>query len=320
MGSQLFEVPISFHIFNRPEVTKIVFDEIRKIKPKKLFITADGARRGNPDDEAKCQKTREIVSKIDWDCDLYKNFSDTNKGSFKSTSEGITWVFSHVDRAIILEDDCIPHCSFFTFCSELLEYYEKDTRIALISGNNFQLGTNKTKESYYFSRYTHIWGWATWKRTWEQVDFSMKAWPEYKEINGLRSSFFNKKEIGHWRGIYQEMFDKKRRLHWDYLLSLASYMNNTVTILPNVNLVSNVGFGPDASNCKVKGRFQSLEVKGLSFPLKHPNFVCTFVDADDFTEKNIFSGTKSPWLNLVLKFIPNILYLKLRKLKRFIKC
>lgn len=303
MDGQLFEVPISFHIFNRPEVTKIVFDEIRKIKPKKLFITADGARRGNPDDEVKCQKTREIVSKIDWDCDLYTNFSDTNKGSFKSTSEGITWVFSHVDRAIILEDDCIPHSSFFTFCSELLEYYENDTRIALISGNNFQLGSNKTKESYYFSRYTHIWGWATWKRTWEQVDFSMKGWPEYKEINGLRSSFFNKKEITHWRGIYQEMFDKKRKLHWDYLLSLASYMNNTVTILPNVNLVSNVGFGEDSSNCKTRGELHCLSVEAVTFPLTHPSFVTRLVKADDYTEKMVFSGAHNKWASYIKPFI-----------------
>ena len=311
----MFLTPISLHVFNRPETTKKLFNEIKRIRPQKLFITADGPRDGMPNDLNKCKKVREIFNEIDWDCELLTNFSEINKGAFKSTSDGISWVFKYVDRAIILEDDCIPHVSFFTFCQELLDYYENDTRIALISGNNFQLNNN-TQDSYYFSRYTHIWGWATWKRTWDQVDFSMKDWPEYKRINGLKSSFSQKKAIKYWaEEIFQEMYDKKRKPHWDFLLSLSSYMNNTLTVLPNINLVSNIGFGPDANITTTKTKFHSLEAKTMIFPLQHPKFISRFVAADEFTEKTKFSGTSS-WLRKISrKYMPVIIWNFLKKTK-----
>ena len=295
MKNSMFQVPVSLHVFNRPETTKKLFNEIRKIRPKILFITADGPRDNHSNDIKKCEEARSIIKNIDWDCELHTNFSKVNKGSFKSTSEGITWVFEHVDRAIILEDDCIPDSSFFTFCQELLDYYESDTRISIISGNNFQLNKNVTSDSYYFSRYPHIWGWATWKRTWDKVDFSMKDWPEYKKINGLKGEFYKNKEIKYWAGMYQDMYDKKRKLHWDFLLSLSSYMSNTITIIPNVNLVTNIGFGPDARNCKTQSDFHSLNVKEMVFPLQHPRFISRFVFADDFTEEAMFSGTRVAW-------------------------
>ena len=289
MNKDLFPEAISLHVFNRPLETRKVFEIIKKIKPKQLFITADGPRKGNETDINNCAEVRTIVSDIDWSCKVYKNFSDNNKGSFKSTSEGISWVFQHVDRAIILEDDCIPSLSFFRFCHELLDYYENDTRVAMISGNNFQKGNNVTKDSYYFSRYTHIWGWATWKRTWDKVDFSMSDWPEFRLVNGLKSSFCEQSAILYWDKICQDMYDKKSKLHWDFLLSLSTYMNNTLTILPNKNLVSNIGFGPDASNCKQKSDFHCLTAEEIDFPLKHPSFMSRFVAADDLTERNIFS-------------------------------
>lgn len=143
MSNNLFPVPISFHIFNRPETTLKVFEKIRNIKPSKLFITADGPRKNVEGDNEKCREVRSIVDEIDWECEVFTNFSESNKGSYKSTLEGITWVFEHVALAIILEDDCIPHQSFFRFCHELLYFYENDERIALISGNNFLFGKHK---------------------------------------------------------------------------------------------------------------------------------------------------------------------------------
>lgn len=309
----LFEVPISFHIFNRPETTQLVFNEIKKIRPKHLFITADGPRDNKPSDKEACEKVRLIIEDIDWECELHTNFSDNNKGSFKSTSEGIQWVFEHVERAIILEDDCVPSGSFFKFCHELLDYYQNDTRVSIISGNNFQKGNNELKDSYYFSRYTHIWGWATWKRTWDKVDFSMKYWPEYKKMNGLKSIFSKQKEIHYWEEMYQDMYEKKRKPHWDFLLTLSSFMNNTVSIMPNENLVSNIGFGPDASNCKTQSEIHFLEAREMTFPLKHPEFMSRFVANDDFTELKFFSGTYARWKNILRLYLPS-LFLKIYRI------
>ena len=125
----MFLTPISLHVFNRPETTKKLFNEIKRIRPQKLFITADGPRDGKPNDLKKCKEVREIFNEIDWDCELHTNFSEINKGAFKSTSEGISWVFKYVDRVIILEDDCLPSKSFFWFCQELLEKYRDDEAI-----------------------------------------------------------------------------------------------------------------------------------------------------------------------------------------------
>jgi hypothetical protein len=304
MDSNLFDVPISFHVFNRPNATEKVFSEIRKIRPKQLFITADGPRDSRKDDLENCNKVRSIVKKIDWECELYTNFSDENKGSFRSTSEGISWVFEHVNRAIILEDDCVPGNIFFRYCRELLDYYEHDKRVGIISGNNFQNNINSTENSYYFSRYPHIWGWATWKRTWDQVDLSMRLWPEYDKINGLKGIFSHKKELYYWRKLYMDMYEKNRKSHWDFLLLLALAMNNSLTVLPKVNLVSNIGFGPDAANCKHESEFHNVQVGDFDFPLKHPKVMCRFIAADDYTELRMFSGTQKIWKEMLKFFLP----------------
>lgn len=298
--TQLY-TPVSLHIFNRPDTTKKVFAQIRKIRPYKLFITADGPRDNIPNDFDKCEETRSIVQNIDWDCEVFTNFSRLNKGSYKTTSQGISWVFDYVDRAIILEDDCIPDLSFFKFCEELLDYYLHDTRIALISGNNFQIGEKENMYSYYFSRYTHIWGWATWKRTWDQVGAALEHWPEFRDANGLDTIFCRRHERQYWHQLYQELYKGKRGPHWDFNLLLSSFMNNKFSILPNVNLVSNIGFGKDTANCKHKSQFHSLKTEKMLFPLKHPPNLYRNAYADKFTEQSIFSGLRENRLLTLMK-------------------
>lgn len=306
-----FEVPISFHVFNRPEVTARVFEVIKQIKPKYLFVTADGPRDINPDDKEKIKQVRKLIEEnIDWDCELYKNYSDINKGSYKSTSEGITWVYDNVEEAIILEDDCLPHISFFRFCQELLDYYRHDKRISIISGNNFQKDMRGYPYSYYFSRYTHNWGWATWKRTWQKIDFQMKSWKEFRESGGLKTIFNDKKAIYYWDQIFQKMSELGARQHWDYKLLLSSFMNNTLSILPSVNLVSNIGFGADATNCKARSWVANRTVIDMPFPLKHPSTIYQLYWADEMSEINQFSKGTHPVFRKSVRKIKKILTAK----------
>jgi hypothetical protein len=305
MNNDLFEVPIYLNIFNRADLTRKVFAEIQKIRPRKLFITADGPRKNIKSDKNKCIEARLILKEIDWECEVFTNFSKDNKGSYKSAIEGISWVFKHVDRAIILEDDCIPHFSFFRYCQELLDYYEDDKRIALISGNNFQPIENKIQYSYYFSRYSHIWGWATWKSSWDKVDFNMQHWPKFKQEKGLDSVYCRKHEREYWYKFYQDMYKGKVGPHWDYQFLLSTYMNNSVSILPSTNLISNIGFGSESTNCKTKSSFQALSLKEMRFPLDHPPFLCRNVAADDFTEKKIYSGGgKTRFKRKIISYLP----------------
>ena len=315
MNNTLFQVPIYLQIFNRPDLTRKVFAEIQKIKPFKLFITADGPRKNIINDKNKCVEARSILKKIDWECEVFTNFSDDNNGVFKSMTEGISWMFKHVDRAIILEDDCISHFSFFRYCQDLLNYYKDDKRIALISGSNFQPLENTTKYSYYFSRYSHIWGWATWKRSWDKIDFDMEYWPKYKKMKGLDSVFYRKHEREYWYKYYQDVFEGKVEKNWDLIFQLSSFMNNTMAVLPNRNLVSNIGFGVDSTHVKLKTKFNSIKLSEIKFPLDHPSFICRSVAADDFTEKTMFSGgIKSQIKRKIISYIPKKIYLFLRRI------
>ncbi len=173
------ETPVAFIIFKRHDLTERVFQAIREAKPKKLLVIADGPRF--PEEAAKCQKTRDIIQQVDWDCEVLKNYSEVNLGCRQRISSGLDWVFSQVEEAIILEDDCVPAPSFFSFCQTLLDYYRDDNRIMVISGDNFQDGQSRTDYSYYFSRYNHCWGWATWHRAWQYWDFNKNKWLEFQQ-------------------------------------------------------------------------------------------------------------------------------------------
>lgn len=178
--------PVAFFIFNRPVLTEIVFEAIAKAKPKKLLVVADGPRFA--EEEEKCQKARAaVIDKINWECEVLTNFSDRNQGCKYRVSSGLDWVFSEVEEAIILEDDCLPAPSFFRFCETLLARYRDDERVMTISGDNFQLGNSRTEYSYYFSKYTHIWGWASWRRAWQHYDVDMKSWTDDKKLDIIYS-------------------------------------------------------------------------------------------------------------------------------------
>ena len=193
---QLLSTPVAFFVFNRPDETFLVFDMIRQAKPQKLFIIVDAPRSENPTDLERCQKVLEIVKQVDWDCEVLYEIATSNLGCRDRVSSGIDWVFSHVESAIILEDDCLPDISFFQFCQVLLDYYWDDLNILGITGSNI-LKSCDFEESYTFSRYPLVWGWATWKRSWKEYDVNMKKWSTINQQEWLYSIFHNNKtEIG----------------------------------------------------------------------------------------------------------------------------
>ena len=165
--------PVVFIIFNRPDTTQKVFDEIKKVKPKKLFVISDGPRK--PSEEKLCVETRKIIDGVDWECEVLKNYSDKNLGLKERISSGLNWVFNNTEEAIILEDDCVPDQSFFKFCEEMLDRYRGNKNIMMIGGSN-PLKDFEIENAYTFSKYYQIWGWATWKRAWDKYDIDMKGW------------------------------------------------------------------------------------------------------------------------------------------------
>ena len=286
MSDFILNTPVVFLIFNRPETTAKVFEEIRRARPKKLFVVADGPRPDNQKDLGGCEEARKIIDNVDWDCEVIKNYSDTNLGCKNRVSSGITWVFENTDEAIFLEDDCLPHQSFFRYCQELLNYYRDDERIMMISGDNFQDGRKVTDNSYYFSAYSHIWGWASWKRAWQKYDAEMKLWPSIKKTKYLDYWLSNKKAAAHWKEEFRRTYHNKIDT-WDFQFLFACWINKGLSILPEVNLVSNIGFGTGALHTGDKNnKASNISVKEITFPLKHPGFIKRNPEADLYEEEN----------------------------------
>jgi hypothetical protein len=285
------KTPVVLIIFRRPDKTIQVLEKIRQVKPSKLFVICDAPRSEKPDEYEKCEKSRAIIDTVDWDCEVIKNYADTNLGSFGRIPTGLDWVFNQVEEAIILEDDCLPDITFFRFCEELLEYYKNDQRIMAISGDNFQLGNQRTQDSYYFSRYTHSWGWATWKRAWKHFDMEMSVWQEVRDKQLLRLILNSDRDVKYWTSILQNVCDSKIKA-WDYRWTFATWLQNGLTILPNVNLISNIGFGEGATHTvSMKNPWINLPTQPMSFPLRHPQFVIRDSIADKFTQDSVFNAT-----------------------------
>ncbi|WP_235006738.1 methyltransferase domain-containing protein [Calothrix rhizosoleniae] len=283
--------PVAFLIFNRPDTTARVFEVIRQAKPPKLLVVADGARVDKPGEAEKCAATRAIINQVDWECEILTNYSEVNLGCRKRVSSGLDWVFEQVEEAIILEDDCLPHPTFFRYCQELLDKYRDDERIMMISGDNFQFGQKRTEYSYYFSRYGHCWGWASWRRAWTNYDDYMQKWPELRDNGWLNSVLQNEQTIAYWSKIFQGVYDGFNT--WDYIWLFTLWANNGLTILPHENLVSNIGFGSGTHTIMSNSQFANMPVEVMNFPLKHPRMINRNIEADDFTEKTQFSGVIS---------------------------
>jgi len=238
------------------------------------------------------------------------NYSNVNLGCKRCISNGLDWVFDTVDEAIILEDDCLPHPTFFRFCEELLEKYRNDERIAMISGNNFLFGRKRTEYSYYFSRYPLIWGWASWRRAWDNYDVDMQLWPEIRDGGWLDDLLDNKKGVWYWNYIFQNVY-KGKIDSWDYQWTFSCWIQSAMTIIPTVNLVSNIGFGSGAVHTKEENKFSNMLNKPITFPISHPPYILRDSVADYITEKTIFSG--KPLLKMGKSMLKQIIYNKVNR-------
>ncbi len=241
-----FEVPILLCIFNRPTLTQQVFSQIAKQKPKRLLIIADGPRIQNLQDVELVAKTREIVSQVDWQCEVSTNFSAQNLGCRQRMATGISWAFDLEQQLIVLEDDCLPDDRFFDYCQSMLEAYENDPRVGMICGDQF-LSRVQSKTDSYFSKYPFVWGWASWRRAWKFYDLDMENWKHRRVGDWLEERSCNHQEHAYWRSIFQKQADGEIDT-WDYSWIFNCWDNDLLSIHPKHNLVSNIGFGSDATH------------------------------------------------------------------------
>lgn len=272
--------PVALIMFNRPDHVRAVFETIAEAKPKVLLIIADGPRTSA--DAQKCLEARSVIKGVNWDCEVLTNIADQNLGCRRRVVSGLNWVFSLVEEAIILEDDCVPHLSFFRYCETLLDYYRHDERVMEIGGCNYRKGRIESEYSYCFSQYYHTLGWATWRRAWKFYDENISAWPELKRSGFLSTLCDDRREERYWTEIYDEVLNGGLETSWDYQWQLARWCQNGLAAVPAVNLVSNIGFGPGATNTTSEHDFRSrLPVHEIG-EIHHPPSVSCNKEADRY--------------------------------------
>lgn len=281
--------PVIFLIFNRPDTAARVFETIRQARPSLLIVIADGPRKDVDGDDARCRAARAIVDRVDWPCEVVRQYSETNLGCRRRVSSGLTCAFEMVEEAIILEDDCVPDPSFFRFCEELLDHYRSEHRVMHISGDNFLLGARPSQTGYYFSRYAHVWGWATWRRAWAHYDVTMQSWKvlsEQSRENFLRQ-FGDQRERSYWRYVLSATAANEIDT-WDYQWAFTCMRLDGLSVTPSVNLVANIGFGHEATHTRKPSRFAAMSTNSLRFPLVHPSVLECDREADRVVGKAIY--------------------------------
>ena len=280
--------PVLFLIFNRPDTTAQVFNELKKVRPSKLYIAADGPRKNNESDVLLCRQARAIAEQVDWDCKVVTLFNESNKGCRLAVSSAITWFFEQEEEGIILEDDCLPNQSFFRFCDILLERYRFDTRINSITGTNLQRGNKWGNGSYYFSQYANIWGWASWRRVWKKYDVSLLNYHEKDAAIALRKIFDDEFLVADWISIFKRLQSGEIDT-WDYQFNFMSFFENALCATPNNNLISNIGFRSDATHTPDPGNHNAALPTVEMEEIMHPLYFVPEKEADYFFMKKEFN-------------------------------
>lgn len=314
--------PVLFLVFNRPSTTRRVFEAIRNAKPLKLYIAADGPRYHKKGEAEKCLEVRSIVLDVDWECEVHTLFRDENLGCGEGVSSAITWFFEHEPEGIILEDDCLPSSDFFPYCSELLERYRDDKRVMGISGTNLVPDhVRNDNYSYSFSNHNNIWGWATWRRAWSLYDYEMSQYKKVIRKGYLNASFTSPYEADYFLWVFERTF-LIPSITWDYQWEFVRRINSGLTIMPKSNMISNLGFGEDATHTTDSGDPSSqLSLQELTFPLKHPEYVMVDANADRIAFINHHTNLKSRAKSIIKSWLPENIRTMLfkRSIERFVE-
>lgn len=311
-----FDVPVLLITWRRPDTTRQVIDALRAVAPKTIYVASDGPRHAKEEKQVKA--TRAVIDEfINWPCSIYRRFSVVNQGCEVGVSSAITWFFDSVEEGIILEDDCIPSGEFFGYCRELLVKFRNDERVWCISGGNYQQGHWRGEGSYYFSRYNHCWGWASWRRCWQQYADHDAIWSIVNNSMALQKSMFDCDfERRYWMEIWRKLFTFSQPDTWDYRWSLVCMANSGLTILPNANLVMNIGFGEGALH--TAGQSTAVPLQPLGHVV-HPRLVCRHAEADSYTFDEYFGGrllkSRRYWLKIKLSRIKYFLLRCVRLVK-----
>lgn len=289
----MIDTPILFLIFNRPDETKQVFEAIRKAAPKKLYIASDGSRDSREDEQSVVITLRkEVMASVDWPCEVHTLFREKNLGCKMAVSGAINWFFENEEKGIILEDDCLPSSSFFSFCEEMLINYADDTRIMSIGGTNYVNTLEndiKYDASYYFSKHVHIWGWATWRRAWIHYDVDLSDLEAFRSTDYINSALCHSLLKKPLLNTFQSVKDGKVDT-WDHQWVYTVMKCGALSIIPKANMIKNIGFNINATHTThTDDIFANLDTFELH-DLRQPKFILQNTVLDKIYERYIIKS------------------------------
>ena len=284
--------PVLIIAFNRPTCLERLITALRDVKPTKVYFACDGPRVGVEDEEELVAAVRRTIDLIDWPCRIEKKIGDVNLGCKAGVASAIDWLFDNEEEGIILEDDCIPGRDFFEFCEQMLARYRNVEQVFAITGNNFQNGWLPADSTYYYSKYMHVWGWATWRRAWHSYDGDLTFLPELLSDAEWVSLHPNQKERTYWEKILQRV--RRNEIDtWDYSWAASIWWSKGLVVTPQVNLVSNIGFGADATHTVSKdSAFANMSV-GSMREYKAPRLQQASEVADEYVFATMFNSKRS---------------------------
>ena len=289
-----FAVPLLLIAFNRPEPTARVLEVLRQLRPSQLYVACDGPRSDCSGEAERCAQVRELIeSSIDWNCQFHKLYQPSNLGCRRGVTAALDWFFAEVEEGIVLEDDILPDPSFFPFCQELLERYRHDTRIGVIAANNHQRRAPADGSSYRFSIYSHCWGWASWRRAWHCHDPQLAGWPAFRGGGWLQQ--LGGHEFARTWGGWLDALDAGRIDTWDMVWQFSCWQQGLLTVIPEVELVENIGFTSEATHT-IDERSPLAERGSIAFPLRHPAVIQADRQRDADTFRRLYQ--RSPWAEL----------------------
>ena len=325
MSMKKDEIPILILGFNRPKLVVDLLESLGSLQPKKIYFAVDGPRIDHHGDRDLVAKVQEAISVINWECEIRTLFRLRNLGLKKAVIEAIDWVFEYEEVAIILEDDCLPIGEFFSFCAETLDEYRFDSRVMQISGNSFVPISEENCHRYYFSALSDIWGWATWKRSWSLFEREI---PESysRELQNNFRQYFSNREIVKWFTRYVEEASASDSQVWSTQWTLTLVKNQGFTLVPQTNLVRNVGFKGDATHMTdeafdIYDKFEPQEISSRTYPAEiAPNRNLDMQRFSIIKETDLNLRRNNLLINslrkIFLRILPNTIVGLIRKFKR----
>lgn len=298
MEKAKLDLAVLLIFFARPNTLAEVFAKVKEARPSKLFLACDGAREGNATDAARIEECKKIVSDIDWECEVYENYAEENQGCGRGPSNAISWAFTYVDKLVILEDDCVADDSLFPFMKEMLDRYENDERVGIVSGFNHLKNWDCGGNSYCFAKTAATLGWGTWRRVWEKYDYHVEKIndPYYQQLlyGEFPSEKIARRRISDWRRAARETKEKKVN-YWDIQFGFLKYSQSYLCAVPKNNLIYNIGVGAGSTHTEnnkaeawKKGRVLFMPTEPLEFPLSHPACVVCDRGYDNEVFKIVF--------------------------------